>query len=88
MLAAHFKPPLLGVSALVKLAHPPVSGQDATWTDGRGSEQPRGSTWASDAVVEGRVPGQKCPSGFQPGAAEPKCKRMLLILQFRAGLTE
>lgn len=87
VLAVHLKPPILGISALVKLAHHLVSRQYARRTDGCGSEQPRGYTWASNAFVEGRIPSQKCQRGFQPRAAEPACERMSLILQLRAGLT-
>ena len=35
MLAVHLKPPILGISALVKLAHHLVSRQYAMLTDGR-----------------------------------------------------
>lgn len=87
VLAVHLKPPTLGISALVKLAHHLVSRQYAILTDGCGSKQPRGYTWASNAFVEGRIPSQKCLSGFQPRTAESICMRMSLMLQLRAGLT-
>lgn len=87
VLAVHLKPPTLGISALVKLAHHLVSRQDAILTDGCGSKQPGGYTWASNAFVEGRIPSQKCLSGFQPRTAESIFMRMSLMLQLRAGWT-
>lgn len=60
VLAVHLKPPLLGISALVKLAHHLVGRRCAMLTDGFGSQQPRGYTWASTAFVEGSTPSQKC----------------------------
>jgi len=44
VLSVHLKPPILGISALVKLAHHLASRQYAILTDGCGNKQPRGYT--------------------------------------------